>query len=128
MYKGLKSDRIENTETAILIAVVLLYFAWSFQDVEFVIIAIVVLILSLIIPVLFFPFAKLWFGLAFLLGLVTTKLLLSIIFFLVVIPIGFLRKQIKPDTLYLNQFKKDTSSLMMTRDHKFVPEDLKNQF
>ena len=128
MYKRLKSDRIENKETAILIAIVLLYFAWKYQNEEFVLIAIVILILSLIIPILFFPFAKLWFGFAFLLGLVTTKLLLSIIFFLVVIPIGFLRKQLKPDTLYLNQFKKDTSSLMMTRDHKFVPEDLKNQF
>jgi hypothetical protein len=128
MFEGLKIDQKKNVETAILIAIALLIMAWKYQDERFIIGCIGILILSLILPIVFYPIAKLWFGLGLLLGFVTTKVLLTIIFFLMVTPVGLFRKLLGRDTLSLKKFKKGTASVMAIRNHKFIPEDLKNPF
>ncbi len=82
----------------------------------------------------YFP-ATFWFSLANVLGFVSSKILLTLIFFLVITPIGLFRRFLrKPgfsgknnggyDTLKLRQWKKTTDSVLKTRNYKFSKKDL----
>ena len=51
------------------------------------------------VPAVLGPLAKLWFGLSAILGTVMSKLLLSLVFFLVVTPMGVLRRLVESDRL-----------------------------
>jgi len=116
------------TETAIVMAAVLLFVAWKFDDWRYAIVTFLILILSLLIPIIFYPIAKLWFGLGTVLGYVSTKVLLSLIFFLVLTPIGVFRKIIGKDSLLLESFKKEKTSVLKNREHQFSKGDLKNPY
>jgi multisubunit Na+/H+ antiporter MnhG subunit len=128
MVLNTKINRIKTIETGLLAAAVVLYMAWRSQNWELVSLALLLLMLSLIVPIVFYPLAKIWFGLGLLLGLISTKILLSLLFFIIVTPIGVFRKLSKKDVMSLKLFKNNASSTLLTRNHHFTAEDLKNQF
>ena len=53
-------------------------------------------------------YEKIWFGIAYVLGLIIPNILLSIIFFLILTPIAFIYKLFNPDPLMLNSKKRST--------------------
>ena len=55
---------------------------------------------------LFYPFAVIWFGLTTLLGEVVSKILLTVIYFVVLFPVSLIRQAMEKDTLDLKTFKK----------------------
>lgn len=115
-------------ETGILLGIVFIGFAWYTENWSYTAIASAVLLISLILPIIFKPLAILWFGLARLLSFISSNILLSIVFFLLVTPVGIFRKLIGKDSLKLKQFKKSSESVMVERDHTFIASDLKNPF
>ena len=70
------------------------------------------------------PLNRLWFKFGLLLGKFISPLIMGIIFFFVVTPIGIIMRLLKKDLLNLK--KKDTKSYWIKRD-KFE-SDMKNQF
>lgn len=56
-------------------------------------------VLGLVIPVVLTPFYKGWMALAHVLAYVNTRIIVSLIFFLVMMPIGFIMRLIKGDIL-----------------------------
>lgn len=128
MLKRIEIDRLKNVETAVILALALLLVSYKYQDIRIAVTASIVLILGLIIPVLFYPLAKLWFGLGLLLGFITTKILLTVIFFLLVTPVGLIRRLLGHDALGLKKFKSDETSTFVIRNHNYTSEDLKTPF
>ena len=55
-------------------------------------------------------------------------LLLGIVFFLVITPVGRIRRLCGIDSLRLRQFKKGRRSVLTDRNHVYTPDDLKNIF
>lgn len=90
--------------------------------------ALIILLINLIAPVIFYPFAVVWFWLAEKISNVSSTIILSLIFFVIVVPVGLLRKLFVKDNLTLKQFKKNTSSVMVTRNHIYVKDDLLHSF
>lgn len=97
----------------------------SFQLVT---IALLLLLITLLAPRLLYPLAVLWFGGAKILGEVNVRILLTLVFILVVIPVGMWRKWRKKDSLQLHRFKKDKGSVMAIRNHMYTKEDLQHTF
>lgn len=91
-------------------------------------IAIPVLIMNMTFPMFYYPFAIIWLGLSQLLGTIVSKIILSIIYFILVIPVGVFRRLLGKDSLQLSQFKKGNTSVMQTRNHTFVREDIENPY
>jgi len=91
-------------------------------------IAIPVLILNMTIPMIFYPFAVLWFGCSQLLGTIMSKLILTIIYVFMVIPVGITRRFLGKDALQLSEFKKGKNSVMKTRNYKFTATDIENPY
>ncbi|HUB61993.1 MAG TPA: hypothetical protein VL978_14865 [Puia sp.] len=66
--------------------------------------------------------ARLWMGLARFLGWISNGLLLSIVFWLVVVPVALFRRVWRKDRL--TRFDKAANSNFTERDHLFRSEDL----
>jgi len=91
-------------------------------------IGIPLLVVNMIIPVFFFPFAILWFGLSGLMGDILSRVILSIVYIFVVLPVGFIRKLAGKDPLNLRNFKSADHSVMINRDHLYSSDDLEKPF
>jgi hypothetical protein len=91
-------------------------------------VSVVLLLVNMVRPQVFNPIAPLWFGLGEGLGKISSVILLSLVFFLVVTPIGFLMRLRRHDGLKLQVFKKAPTSAMITREHEFTAKDLENAF
>ncbi len=87
-----------------------------------------VTIITIIIPVAIKPFALIWFGLAELLGAIMSKVLLILVFFFIITPIGALRRLLTRERLQMDLWKKDTGSVFLARDKKFTADDINNPF
>lgn len=86
------------------------------------------LVLNMTAPMAFGPASRLWFGLSAMLGTVMSTLILSLVYFLVLTPVGLLRRAMGKDTLRLRDFKKGQGSVFHTRSGPFAPADLKTPF
>ncbi len=123
-----KTKKRQNTETGILLAIALCILGLYTGKTYFIHAAIGVLTVALVAPVLFKPLALFWFGLSKFLGMLSSGILLSIIFYVLISPVGFIRRAMGKDSLKIRQFKKDKTSVYVTKNYQFKPSDLKFPF
>lgn len=107
---------------------ILLLITWFTANIAWVIPAIVALILTMTVPVIFKPLSVLWFGLANALGHVVSTLILSILFFVVLMPIGLIRKMGGADALRLKDWRNGDASAFVVREHLYTAEDLEKPY
>ncbi len=88
--------------------------------------ALVSLLLAGLAPNWLRPLARAWMWLAHWLGVVNTRLLLGIVFFLLITPVAWLFRLIGRDALALKH--KQANSYWQPQDKSWPPEDFKNQF
>ena len=88
------------------------------------IISIIFLILGLLNSKILAPLNKIWFKFGILLGKIVSPLIMGIIFFLVVTPIGFIMRLLGKDVLNL-KYNKNKSYWIEKNDPK---SKMKNQF
>ncbi len=91
-------------------------------------IAIPVLIINMTFPMFYYLFAIIWLGFSQLLGTFVSKITLTIIYIIMVIPIGVFRRLLGKDSLQLSKFKKGNNSVMQTRDYNYLSEDIEKPF
>jgi len=112
-----------------LVAILLLTFlAIYFKENYFVVAAFFLALITIVFPAILSPFAFLWFGLSKIMGVVSSRILLTIIFFLIVTPVGLVRRILKKNSLKTDMFKQSKDSVMLVRDHLYASEDLFNTF
>lgn len=90
--------------------------------------ALVLLLLCMIVPGIFKPFARIWFGVSECLAEVMSRLLLTLVFTLLVIPVGCARKLIGKDALKLSSWRSGSGSLLSERNHCYLPTDLERPY
>jgi len=108
------------------LALVLIFLLLSiFIDQMFVKPALVILLICMIYPDIIKPFAYIWFKFSEILGHVASKILLSFIFFVIVLPIGLIRRMSGADALKINAWQSGNDSVFIVRNHLFTSEDIK---
>ena len=115
-------DRSRDTGLALVLLLLILHAATHRNG--FATTAIVVLVAAMTVPLLFRPVSVVWFGLSRAVGTVMSKVLLTVVFYAVVTPIGLVRRLLGHDSLRLRAFKAGDGSVMHRRDHLFAPGDL----
>jgi len=121
-------EKKQTVEFGLVAILVVCVFALWYNAKILILIAIVVCLITLILPLLFYPFAFLWFLFSGFLGKISTTILLGLVYYLMVTPMGLFRKLFGNDTLRLKQFKKGTQSVMINRDHTFTAKDMADTF
>lgn len=124
----LSATREQAKDTGMALVLISLIVFFVTREIRYVTIATGILLLDMISPALFKPAAKLWFGLSHMLGTVMSKVLLSLIFYLVLSPMGILRSLAGKDPMRARQFKKSEGSVFRVRDHAFVAADIEQPF
>jgi len=118
----------EAKDTGMAVVLLLLLLALILHLNVLVPIAIVALVIAMIVPNFFRPLAVVWLGIAELLGIFMSRLFLTIAFFVVITPIGLLRRLFGSDPLLLRLFKSNEKSVMKVRNYTFTASDLENPF
>jgi len=129
MWKGMtnitRQQCMEFGQVATLAALVCCLY---FHDFRLGTVALILLAITLLLPRLFYPLAVIWFALAKILGEINIRVLLTLVFVIVVLPVGLIRKWRGKDTLQLRRFKKGSASVMDIRNHVYTKEDLRHTF
>lgn len=129
MWKGITHiSRQQCMEFGQVAAAAVLAASLYYRDFRLVTVALLLLFITLLAPRLLYPLAVVWFGGAKVLGEINVRILLTLVFILVVIPVGMWRKWMRKDTLQLRRFKKDKGSVMDIRNHVYTKEDLQHTF
>lgn len=121
-------SRTQAGDTGMAMVLILLLIGFFSRETIYFISAIPVLLLNMIRPSFFRPLAVVWFGLSFLMGTVVSSVFLTIIFFIVVTPVGVFRRILGKDTLKLNAWKKDQSSVFKVRQTQTTSDSIKKPF
>ena len=123
--KVTKKQTVEFGLVAILVTS--LFAFWSNN--ENLVLAIIILsLVTIIIPILFHPFATLWFGFSQVLSHISSTIILSLVFFIIVTPVGLIRKLMGKDSLKIKQFKKNNQSVLIDRNHLYTADDITHTF
>jgi len=114
----------KNLETMLTISTGLLVFYFIFNLKILIIIALFVSLIGIFFNYLSGKISWLWLKLAEYLGYITSKILLTLIFYCFLTPIAIISRLFNKSNLQLN--KKVEGSYWITRNYKYKPEDLKN--
>ncbi len=119
-------DQARDTGQAmVLLCLILVIF---FRRASFAGIAFALLLINMACPQAYKPLAKWWFALSHLLSRVVPRILLGILFYSMVTPVGCLRRLLGKDPLKLNQWKKGRASVLRVRDQTLTAKDIINPF
>src|SRR5438105_7482587 len=118
----------QSKDTGMAMVLLLLLASGAFKREILVTAAMIALIVDMTVPRLYRPVAVLWLGLFHLLGTVVSKIILALVFFTVVTPIGLARKLMGIDSLKLKDFKSSETSVMLIRNHTFTGKDIEKPY
>jgi len=126
LMRKITKDQSRDTGMA-MVLLCLIVFATSKRH-GWLIVAMVLQVVNMAVPQIFRPVAVIWLGLSDVMGMVVSKILLSIVFFVIVTPIGILRRLAGKDSLKLRAFKGSADSVMLERNHTFIGRDLERPY
>ncbi len=119
-------EKAKKLETLLVITAGLLVLYYFFESKYFFYAAAFVSIGGLMFPFLANAIHWFWYKLAFVLGYVNSRILLSLIFFIFLMPIAFLAKLFTTNALQLKKKTADNDSYFVTRDYQYEKKDLEN--
>ena len=111
-------------DTGLALLLILLLIVYFSENMTLIIPSIGVLVLIMIWPKIFSPLAPFWFGLSSVLGTIISKIVLSLLFFLIVTPVGIFRRILDKDSMRLKDWKNGQGSVLLERNHTFTPKDI----
>jgi hypothetical protein len=115
-------DQARDTGLALtLLCLIIVQFGHAYKLVP---LAMLFLVITMVWPRAFQPLAGLWFGLAHLLGTVMSNVILTLLFFILVTPIGLIRRAFGADSLQLKQWKEGEDSVFAVRADLVQKKDL----
>lgn len=124
----LSASREQAKDTGMALVLVSLIVFLVTHEKRYVTVGLGLLLLDMLWPGFFKVPAKLWFGLSHVLGTVMSKVMLSIIFYLLLTPMGIVRALCGKDPMRRRQFKRSDASAFRVRDHRFVAADIEQPF
>ena len=87
-----------------------------------------IILITMLIPSVLYPIAIVWFALSNFLGFFISKIILSVIFIILIIPFGLIRRLFGKDNLRLEQFKVSKKSVLINKNHTFTRKDIIKPF
>lgn len=86
------------------------------------------LFLGMVWPGAFAPLAFLWFSAAYYLGRLSSAILLSAVYLVILLPVAIVRRLLGKDELALKKWKRGEESCFNSRRHLYGPGDFTNPY
>lgn len=122
----LTSEKCKDSGLALVLICLICFLVW--ESPTLLALAIAFLVVAMTYPPIFTPFARFWFAFSTALGTVVSKIILSVLFFGMVLPVGLVRRLMGKDAMQLKGWKQGRASVFRQRDHKFTAADLANPY
>ncbi|MBI4803608.1 MAG: hypothetical protein HY795_00050 [Desulfovibrio sp.] len=124
----LSATKAQARDTGLALVLICLLVAWFTGRKDALGYGIALLVLDMTWSSAFKPAAKLWFAFSHILGTVMSKILLSVVFFTVLTPVGLFRRLLGKDPMQTQGFKKNAASVFRVRDHLFSSKDIETPY
>ncbi len=126
VLKNLSKEQAKDTGLAlVLILLIVMYVKYRHG---LILAAGAVLVLTMTVPQLFSPLALIWLKFSHFLGMIVSRIILSLVFFIIVTPVGFLRRTFGGDRMKTGLWKKGDDSVLVERNHRYTKEDLEKPY
>jgi len=116
-------NKAKSLETLLVLAGAFIVVFWIFSKKIFLVLAFVFILVGIFSPYLASKISWLWLKFAELLGGVMSKIILSIVYFVFLVPIALLYRLIKKNPLIL---KRQKDSYYMERNKEYSSKDIEN--
>lgn len=123
-----KISNAQAQDTGMAMVLIALIVGLSTGNKAWFIAALVMLVINMTVPKLYTPVAKVWLGFSLLLGSIVSKIVLSVVFFLIITPMGFIKKKFGSEPLNLKKYKTSTDSVFTLRNQLFTAKDIENPY
>jgi hypothetical protein len=124
--KHLSKEQVSGTGMAM--ALILIYIGLHTKNFLYFKISLILLLINMVYPMIFYPLAIIWFGLSDLIGAVMSRIILALLFALLVFPVGIIRRLSGKDSLQLYIWKKGKHSVMKNRNYSYTASDLEQPY
>jgi hypothetical protein len=118
----------EAKDTGLAIILILLIIEYIKQPGWLTLCTMAVLVLTMTYPAALKPLGRVWFGFSHLLGTVVSKVILTLVFYLIVTPVGLIRRILGADPMKNKLWKNGDDSVLVTRDHLYSSEDIQKPY
>ncbi|MEE8341777.1 MAG: SxtJ family membrane protein [Candidatus Neomarinimicrobiota bacterium] len=118
----------QRKDTGLALILILLIIGLVTENILFFKLTIPVILVTMLFPSILHPLAIIWFTFSNILGFFISKIILSIIFLILIVPFGLIRRLIGKDSLQLRQFKASKNSVLINRDHIYTRKDIIKPF
>ena len=115
-------------DTGLVIVLIMLLSAYGTGKLFFLTLSIGTLLVVMTVPVVFKPLAIIWHYSSEILGNITTRIILTIIFVGVLIPVGLIRKSLGFDSMKRKEWKNGVNSAFTVRNHNFTSDDFNRPY
>ena len=118
----------EAKDTGLAIILILLIIEYIKRPEWLTLCTMAVLVLTMTYPAALKPLGRIWFTFSHVLGSVVSKIILSVVFFLVVTPIGLVRRISGADPMRNKLWKNGEDSVLVKRNHHYSSDDLQKPY
>lgn len=115
-------------DTGLALVLILLIIEYIKRPGWLIIAAMAALVMTMTWPAVFRPLARVWFWFSHFLGTIVSRIILSLVFFLIVTPVGLIRKAFGADPMKCKQWKKGEGSVLTERNHLYVKKDIEKPY
>lgn len=119
-------EQCKDAGLALVLVGLICYQFWPWPLIM--LLTVIFLLAAMTFPPVFRPFAKVWFALSFLLGTIVSRIILTVLFLVMVLPVGLIRRAMGKDAMKIKSWKKGDDSVFHLRDHDFSAQDLENPY
>jgi hypothetical protein len=123
---NITKDQAKDTGMAFALICLIVGLLWKKE--QLIPVALAFLILNMIWPNAYRPAAKIWIGFSHVLGTIISRILLTILFFVLVTPVGLFRKLKGADSLQLKKWNKKKNSVFEFRNHTYSAKDIEHPY
>lgn len=124
--KKLSVEKCKDSGLALVLICLICYQVWHLPI--FIQSSIIFLVIAMTYPPILQPFAIVWFGLSTILGTVVSRVILAVLFFSLVLPVGLVRRFSGKDSMRISSWQKGNESVFRVRNHRFVAKDLEHPY
>ena len=124
--KKITVEQCKDSGLALVLICLICHLVWGHPYLLY--LAIAFLVITMTSPLVFQPFARIWFGLSTVLGTVVSKVILTLTFYVIVLPVGLIRRILGKDSMRLRSWKKGRESVFRERQHRFAAKDLEHPY
>jgi len=124
--KKITVEKCKDSGLALVLICLISFLAW--ERPTLLLLAIAFLVTAMTYPPVFQPFARFWFALSTALGTVVSKILLTVLFYGLVLPVGLARRTMGKDSMQIRSWKKGNASVFRVRTHRFTAKDLEHPY